>query len=65
MEELIRMKPLRNSGAAPQAVAAPSVSLLDRFANKMESLATDVERSMNHMQQKLNDKVQVGFRVRV
>jgi hypothetical protein len=27
----------------------------------MESIATDVERSMSHMQQKLNDKVQVIF----
>ncbi len=36
------------------------VGFLDRFASKMESIATDVERSMTHMQKKLEDKVQVS-----
>jgi hypothetical protein len=64
VEELLQMKanPMHHAGslAVPVAGSSSGMSLLDRFANKMESIATDVERSMNHMQQKLNDKVQVG-----
>ena len=58
VEELIRLKSQQNTGLPPPSSGGGS--FLDRFANKMESIATDVERSMNHMQQKLNDKVQVG-----
>lgn len=58
----MKANPMRNVVGASQLPGGPSgMSLLDRFANKMESIATDVERSMNHMQQKINDKVQVGF----
>ncbi len=59
VEELIRMKPLQ--AARAPAGASTGISFLDRFTTKMESLATDLERSVDRMQQKLNDTVQVSL----
>lgn len=57
------MKPLMSGRPPASTTPSSGISFLDRFATKMESLATDLERSVAGMQQRLNDRVQVGVRV--
>ncbi len=54
------MKPLHAEGR-PTNAATTGIAFLDRFANRMETLATDLERSVTHMQQRINTQVQVSL----